>query len=156
MNNNTIILNLFPTSQETATLLDTMTAFNSSKNYILSVARQNNCFNKHKLSGMLYYEIRNNYLLPSQLAISAISTVVEDRKNSPHILEYEPHSPVFYDKRVLSYRGLDRANLATTIGRLPIKFEFSRYLYWGSAPSQIGCAILFYEHNLFTLYSVIA
>lgn len=152
---NTILLKLNPSASEKRALLDTMRAFNSAKNYILHIAHATDCFNKHKLSNSYYYELKNSFLLPSQMVVSVIGTVVEDHKKNAGIVEYNETDSVFYDKRVVSFKGLSTISLTTTIGRLLIKFEVLRYNDDPKAPKQVGCATLSFEKNSFLLSSVL-
>ena len=142
---NALYLILRPTPPQSSAIVDTMKAFNSAKNLVLEEARSNDCYNKHRLSKLFYYQIRNDFLLPSQLAVSAITTVVEDYKNHRLPYEYSEFADVFYDKRVISFKGLTVASISTTIGRLPINFTIDKYLLWHEEPSQVGSAILKYQ-----------
>lgn len=154
--NNILQLALHPTPTEATALQDTMLAFNSAKNIVLQEASRKDCFNKHKLSKELYYQIKNDFLLPSQLTICSITTVVEDHKKGETPSHYEDFDEVFYDKRVVSFRGLQTTSIATTIGRIQPKFTFEKYLSWKEAPTQIGSAILRYVDGKFHLFTIIA
>lgn len=142
---NALHLILRPTPPQASALVDTMTAFNSARNLVLREARVSECYNKYKLSKQFYHQIRNDFLLPSQLAVSAITTVVEDHKNSRLPYEYSEFADIFYDKRVISFKGLTIASISTTIGRLPVNFTIDNYLLWEDEPRQIGSAILKYQ-----------
>jgi len=155
---NIAILHLHPSPSETEALNDTFRSFNRAKNHIADFASKEGCFNKHKLSEKQYYFVKNEFLLPAQLVISAISTVVEDKKKNGFVKEYGEFDDVFLDKRVVSYKGLTTASIATTIGRIGIKFTFDCYSFRDDFPKQIGCAILTYKYNpdyLFSLLSII-
>ena len=155
---NGLKLSLYPSPTERNALFDTMEAFNEARNIVLEEARLNDCFNKHKLSKLFYHQIKNDFLLPSQLAVCTITTVVEDYKRNKLPMQYEKFSDVFYDKRVISFKGLYIASIATTIGRVPIKFTFDEYFSWVDAPKQKDSAILTYQSqpNTFHLSVVIA
>lgn len=153
---NALHLLLKPSPPQTSALIDTMKAFNSSRNIVLEKARSLECYNKYKLSGLFYHQIRNDFLLPSQLAVSAITTVVEDYKNNRLPYNYSDFDDVFYDKRVVSFKGLTIASLSTTIGRLPVNFTIDKYILWQETPKQIGSAILKYQvGNQLSLVTII-
>lgn len=153
---NALHLILRPTPPQASALTDTISAFNSARNLILQEARSSNCYNKHKLSKQFYYQIRNDFLLPSQLAVSAITTVVEDHKNNRLPYEYSKYADTYYDKRVISFKGLTIASISTTIGRLPVNFTIDKYILWHNQPSQVGSAILKYQiGKQFSLVTII-
>lgn len=152
---NAINLILKPNPTDKTALLDTMQAFNSAKNAVLRGARQEDCFNKYKLSKLFYHQIKNDFLLPSQLAVSAITTVVEDSKKGSLPYNYSEFSDVFYDRRVVSFKGLTVASIATTIGRVQVNFTFDSYFEWDISPLQVGSALLQYNQGTFTLPTVI-
>lgn len=144
---NALHLILRPNPPQASALVDTMVAFNSARNLVLKEARTTDCYNKYKLSKLFYHQIRNDFLLPSQLAVSTITTVVEDHKNNRLPYNYSKFADIFYDKRVVSFKGLSTASLSTTIGRLAINFTIDKYVLWEEEPKQVGSAILKYQEG---------
>jgi len=139
---NALHLILRPTPPQADALLDTMSSFNSARNLVLKEARNSDCFNKYKLSKIFYHQVKNDFLLPSQLAVSAVTTVVEDHKNRRTPYNYSNTADVFYDKRVVSFRSLSVVSLSTTIGRVKVNFTIDKYVLWQDTPTQLGSAIL--------------
>lgn len=144
---NALHLILKPDPPQKSALIDTMIAFNSAKNIVLEEARKTDSYNKYKLSKLFYHQIRNDFLLPSQLAVSAITTVVEDHKKHKTPYKYSDFDSVFFDKRVISFKGLSIASISTTIGRVQVNFTIDNYVLWQETPQQVGSAILKYEEE---------
>jgi predicted transposase len=56
-------------------LLATIRAFQQACNYVSAIAFHETCFGKRQLQQRLYYEIRERFALPANLAIRAIARV---------------------------------------------------------------------------------
>lgn len=158
--NNTIVLNLLPSTLDMRALIDTFTAYNTAKRTISKFAHENKCYNKHVLSENLYHSLRAETSLPSQLVVSAIGTVVHDYKSSRSVLKsYEDLEPVMFDRRVVSFKGLTTTSISTTIGRIDIPFTVFGYEFWADSPKQVGYSRLEFNSaesgGQFKLHSVI-
>ncbi len=83
----TLLVKLAPTPEQHAALVRTLEAFNAACNAIAAVAFRERCANKIDLQKLVYYDIREQFGLSSQMAIRAISKVSEaykrDKKISP-------------------------------------------------------------------------
>jgi len=141
------------TSQREA-LLKTMEQFNSACNYLVSFGR---CTNKYELQKKAYKELREKFGLKAQLAILAISRVVEVWKARPESLpKFEPMSAITYDQRILSFKGLDRASISTLNGRLKLKLRIGSYQKERLEGRRMrGQADLVYRNGRFFLYVVV-
>ena len=124
----TLKVKLQPTEEQRRSLLKTMERFNAACNYISKAAYASKTYNKVKLQHLLYYDVRTEYGLSAQLAIRAISKVVESYKVEravPH--EFGEHGAIVYDQRILSFIGLDKASLNTVDGRIIIPMLVGAY-----------------------------
>jgi len=73
----TLLVKLAPTPEQHAALLRTLVTFNAACNAIALVAFQERRANKIALQKLVYYAIREQFGLSSQMAIRAISKVSE-------------------------------------------------------------------------------
>jgi len=124
-----VVVKLVPESEQAASLLRTLEAFNAACNWIASVAFLERTANKFKLQKFVYQEARDRFGLSSQMAIRAIAKVCEAYKRDRRILPaFRPHGAMPYDQRIYSLTGLDSASLLTVDGRvlLPMRFGQSQ------------------------------
>ncbi len=76
----TMMVKLDPSPEQYQMLLDTMHRFNEACNFIAGIAFQMHTANKIEIHKAIYYEVREKFNLPSQLAVRAISKVAEAYK----------------------------------------------------------------------------
>jgi len=153
----TIALALETTPEERDTLLETVEAFNSACNHLASLGKHTN---KYELQKVAYREIREKYGLSAQMAVRAISKVVETWKTHPESTpKFRLRGSMQYDQRILSFKGLDRVSIATLRGRLKLRLLVGGYQRgklegrrWGMKRGQ---ADLVYRNGRFFLYVVV-
>ncbi|HEU4782978.1 MAG TPA: RNA-guided endonuclease TnpB family protein [Ktedonobacterales bacterium] len=147
----TLLVKLAPTPNQHASLLRTLERFNAACNAIAAVAFAERCANKIELQRLIYYDIREQFGLSSQMTIRAISKVSEaykrDRSKQPH---FRPHGAMVYDERILSFPRIDRASLLTLDGRVEVPFRFGAYAE-GMLQRTRGQADLLYRNDTFFL-----
>ncbi len=147
----TLLVKLAPTPDQHAALLRTLEAFNAACNAIAVVAFRERCANKIELQKLVYYNIREQFGLSSQMTIRAISKVSEaykrDKKVQPR---FRPHGAMVYDERICSFLRIDRASLLTLDGRVEVPFRFGSYAE-GLLQRKRGQADLLYRSNTFLL-----
>jgi len=147
----TLLVKLAPTPDQHAALLRTLEAFNAACNAIAAVAFRERCANKLDLQKLVYYDIRAQFDLSSQMTIRAISKVSEaykrDKKIQPH---FRPHSAMVYDERICSFPRIDRASLLTLDGRVEVPFRFGAYAE-GMLQRKRGQADLLFRNDTFFL-----
>jgi IS605 OrfB family transposase len=114
---------LLPNEEQENALMETMERFNKACDFVSDVAFRIKSANKIRLHKEVYYEIRESYSLPAQLAIHVITKVCEaykrDKTRRP---KYNMHGAVIYDQRILTWKGADRVSLVTLRGRVVIPF----------------------------------
>ncbi len=69
----TLLVKLAPTSEQYASLLCTLEAFNAACNVIADVAFAEHSADKIALQKLVYYDVRQQFGLSSQMAIRAIA-----------------------------------------------------------------------------------
>jgi predicted transposase len=114
----TVKAKLQPSGEQRTKLHTTMQTFNAACTDISKIAYETKTYNKYKLQHTLYHRIREQYRIPAQLAIRAISKVVESyRTERRHLHTFNPQGAVVYDERIMGFKGLDRVSLTTLEGR---------------------------------------
>ena len=73
----TVLVKLAPTPDQHAALLRALETFNAACNVIAAVAFAERCANKRELQKLVYYDIREQFGLSSQMTIRASSKVSE-------------------------------------------------------------------------------
>lgn len=126
--NLTLMVKLQPTADQSAALLETMERFNAACNAVAEIAFRERTANKIRLQQLVYYDLRERFGLPAQMAVRVISKVAEaykrDRSKKP---DFRPHGAIVYDQRVLSWKGVDRVSILTLQGRQVIPIVFGGY-----------------------------
>ncbi|HEY7339460.1 MAG TPA: RNA-guided endonuclease TnpB family protein [Ktedonobacterales bacterium] len=147
----TLLVKLAPEPEQHASLLRTLETFNAACNAIAAVAFAERCANKLALQRLVYYDIREQFGLSSQMTIRAISKVSEaykrDKKVQP---SFRPHGAMVYDERILSFPRIDRASLLTLDGRVEVPFRFGAYAE-GMLQRTRGQADLLFRNATFFL-----
>ncbi|HEY7339930.1 MAG TPA: transposase [Ktedonobacterales bacterium] len=147
----TVLVKLAPTPEQHAALLRTLETFNAACNVIAEVAFRERCANKIELQKLVYYDIRKQFGLSSQMTIRAISKVSEAYKRDKKIQpRFRPHGAMVYDERICSFPRIDRASLLTLDGRVEVPFRFGTYAV-GMLQRTRRQADLLYRNDTFFL-----
>lgn len=124
----TIQMQLLPTTEQAALLLDTMRAYNEAATFAARLAFEAGVFSQPSVHRLAYFAIRERFKLSAQLAVRAMGKAVEcfarDKKVCP---EFRPDGAVTYDQRNMGFKGLDRVSLATLTGREVIGLVYGEY-----------------------------
>jgi IS605 OrfB family transposase len=140
------------TQEQHELLLRTMESFNEACNYISDFAYYNQVFNKFKLQNHLYYEIRERFMLSSQLAVRALAKVAESYKVDKKVLhQFQPHGAVIYDQRILSVNN-DMVSILTLDGRIKTGIKYRK---GQNIDSRKGQTDLIYQNKEFYLQIVV-
>jgi IS605 OrfB family transposase len=119
---------LLPTPEQADALLATLECVNAACNWLAERAFELKSADKYRLHGLHYRELREKFGLSSQMAVRAISKVVEaykrDRTRKP---TFKPRGAVAYDQRILSFKALDRVSLLTISGRILLPYVAGPY-----------------------------
>jgi len=119
---------LQPTEEQRQKLLRTMETFNHACDDISKVAYESKTFNQYKLHHILYHRIREQYGLPAQLTVRAVSKVVDSYKaERRHLHIFESHGAIIYDQRIMHFKGLENVSLTTLEGRVIVPLLVGAY-----------------------------
>jgi IS605 OrfB family transposase len=124
----TLQLQLLPTADQKAQLLETMERYNAAASYAARVGFEHKVYGQVSIHGLCYHEIRERFGLTAQMAVRAIAKAVEcfqrDRSVCP---VFKPRGAICYDQRVLSFKGLTTVSLWALSGRLRMPFVCGAY-----------------------------
>lgn len=119
---------LLPDEAQKTSLLATLERFNAACDWLASKAFADRCADKIRLQRDHYASLRSMFGLSAQMAVRAISKVVEvykrDKSRCP---TFKPHGAMPYDPRILSFKALDRVSILTLSGRTVIPFVAGDY-----------------------------
>jgi IS605 OrfB family transposase len=151
----TVKAKLQSSGEQRTKILATMQTFNAACTDISKTAYETKTYNKYKLQHTLYHRVREQYRLPAQLAIRAISKVVESYKvEKKHLHLFYPHGAMIYDQRLLGFKGLDEVSLATLWGRETVPMLIGSHLKHDQRRIR-GQTDLIYVRNEFYLCIII-
>jgi transposase len=129
-----------------------MESFNKACDHISDFAYNNRVFSKYQLQKHLYYEIRENFPLSSQLAVRAFGKVAESYKvDKKTFHQFQPRGAVVYDQRILSI-SKDIASILTLDGRIKTQIKYRKDK---NIDNKKGQADLIYKSRKFYLQIVI-
>lgn len=124
----TLQLQLLPSAEQKAALLDTMRQFNAAASHAAKVSFAAKRFSQPSIHALCYTELRSRFGLSAQMAVRAIGKAVEcfkrDKKKYP---TFRPDGAMTYDERMMSFKGVARVSLLTLSGRQIIPLTFSEY-----------------------------
>jgi len=124
----TLLVKLDTNAKQHTLLKKTMKRFNEACNDIAKVAYHNKLANKWALHKIVYYRIREQYGLSSQMTVRAISKVVEVYKRDKNKLcKFRPLGAMVYDPRILSWKGLEFVSILTLEGRIKVPIRIGEY-----------------------------
>lgn len=146
-----MLLQLAPSPEQHTALLDLMHAFNDACNSIAETSFKRQLANKFELQKIVYQSARLDFGLSSQLAIRAISKVVDSYKRDKSIKPtFRCEGAVTFDERVMSFKGLNTVSLLTLQGRVLVPFRVEGYQE-SRLDSIKGQADLLYRNHQFYL-----
>lgn len=124
----TLMVKLDPSKEQHIVLVKTMNKFNEACDYIAEIAFKQKCANKINLQKIVYYDVRKQFNLSSQMTIRAIAKVVEAYKRDKSIKpSFRFDGAMVYDQRILSWKRLESVSILTIEGREIIPIRIGEY-----------------------------
>jgi IS605 OrfB family transposase len=119
---------LLPDAEQAAKLRTVVERFNEAANHVAGVAFDGQTANVFELRKLCYAGVRAKFGLSSQMAQLAIKAARDaycrDKSKRP---KFRKHAAVAYDRRIMSFKGIDRVSLLTLEGRIIIPFILGQY-----------------------------
>ena len=124
----TVVCKLDTTEEEFKKLMDTVKTFRDACNYISEVAWKRRCFNPVALHHLIYYETRERFKLPANLAICARDRVAKSYKTDRKKQHKFKQLSIDLNKRVFTLlRDKERVSISTIYGRVKPKLAIGDY-----------------------------
>jgi len=125
----TVVCKLDCTKEEFDKLMKTVMAFRDACNYISEVAWNQRCFNPVALHHLVYYETRERFKLPANLAIRARDRVAKSYKINKRKQHKFRQLSMDLDKRLFTLlrNGEFRVSISTIEGRVKPKLAIGDY-----------------------------
>ncbi len=115
-----------------------MCVFNEACAFIAEVAFRERCASKSALQKLVYAEVRQQFGLSAQLTIRAIAKVVKAyKRDKTKQCFFKPTGAVVYERRILSFKGLEFASLLTLEGRLSVPMQMVEYQPFNSDTATV-------------------
>ena len=123
-----IQIQLRPTPDQAAALEKTMGRFQQACNWVAQQAFERKLANRYALHKLYYYDVRQQFDLPAQMACLTFAQVAAAyQRDKRKKVSFRPWASMPYDARLLHYRGLDRVSLSTLAGRLVVPMVMGAY-----------------------------
>lgn len=123
-----ITVKLETTAEQSASLIETMQAFNLGCDHVAAIAFQKRQANKIAIQPFVYGSLRADYGLSAQMAIRCIAKAIEAYKRDKDIQpSFDPLGAIVLDDRLMSFKGLSHVSLLTLQGRILVPMRFGAY-----------------------------
>jgi putative transposase len=139
-----IQIQLFPDKEQAMQLRQTVEAFSSACNWLAQEAFTRKVSNNIVLQKLYYFGLREQFGLSAQMAAICIRHVASTYKRAKSKLpKFRKHAAMPYDRRILSFKGLDRVSLKTLAGRVIVPMVMGKYQHerFGAAQGQCNLVL---------------
>lgn len=153
----TMKLQLLTDVHQHDTLTNVMSRFNLVCNHISEIGfRTRTHRSKVRLSKQCYYDIREEYSMPSQMVVRAIGKVVDSYKSGFNaVMRFGDLTSVVYDSRSLAFKWMNHVSIATFEKRIEVPFRVVEYRQGSFERLGSGLADLILQDNKFYLLLVV-
>ena len=112
-----IQIKLLPTPEQAGALEETMRRFNAACNWVAERAFERQLANRYALHKLYYYEVREIFDLPADIAILTFAQVAANyKRDKSKQVSFRPLAAVPYRKGAFRYKGLEALNIKTAEG----------------------------------------
>lgn len=150
----TLILQLLPSQAQEAALRETMQVFNAAANRVAEIAFQQGVSSRVAVQRLMYRDVRQRFRLSAQLTVGAIGKACKACRNKALQPVFEEHSAVIYDRRVMSFKGLNQVSLMLLHGRARVPFVLLGYQLPGEHALKEQNYLLLLEETFYVLVSL--
>ena len=113
-----IQIKLLPTAEQTDALEETMRRFNAACNWVAEKAYERQLANSYALHKLYYYEVRETFGLPADIAILTFAQVAAAYKcDKSKQVSFRPLAAIPYRKGAFRYKSLEVVNIKTADGK---------------------------------------
>ncbi|QHW35440.1 hypothetical protein GZH47_31570 (plasmid) [Paenibacillus rhizovicinus] len=149
----TMKLELLTSGTQHETLIEVMTRFNQACNHISEIGfRTKTHRSKIRLFKQCYYDLRENYSMPSQMVVRAVGKVVDAYKSGFNaVMKFGEYTSVVYDSRSLTFKWMNHVSISTFEERIEVPFRVVEYRQGTFDRLGSGLADLILQDNKFYL-----
>ena len=113
-----IQIKLLPTTEQADALQETMRRFNAACNWVAEKAFERQLANSYALQKLYYYEVRETFDLPADIAILTFKQVSSCyKRDKSRQVSFRPLAAIPYRKGSFRYKGLEQINIKTADGQ---------------------------------------
>jgi putative transposase len=153
----TLVTSLHPSPAQRLLLLETMSRCNRAANDVADVVYQVGRAQHAELSTMLYSDLRRRYGLPANLALHAITKVIQRFRLDPtRQPRFTDDDRLFYQLgKSVSWKRPDLVSVLTLQGRQLVPARFERYQELDQASVKRGNISLIYANPFFIMLHIV-
>lgn len=109
-----IQIKLLPTEEQVQALGATMLQFNKACNWVAEKAFERKLANSYTLQKLYYYEVREQFNLPANIAILIFAQVAANyKRDKSKQISFRPLAAIPYRRGAFRYKGLEFLNIKT-------------------------------------------
>jgi putative transposase len=139
----TVQIQLLPDKTQDQHLRQTVERFNHACNWLAHQAFTHKVTNNILLQKLYYFELRSQFGLSAQMASICVRHVASVYKRDKTIKpKFRKHAAMPYDRRILSFKGIDRVSLKTLSGRVIVPIIMGRYQQERFSATQGQCDLV--------------
>lgn len=113
-----IQIKLLPTAEQAGCLEQTLRRFNAACNWVAERAFERKLANSYALHKLYYYEVREKFNLPADIAILTFAQVAACyKKDKSKRVSFRPLAAIPYRRGAFRYKGLETLNIKTADGK---------------------------------------
>ena len=113
-----IQIKLLPSEKQASALEETMRRFNAACNWVAEKAFERQLANSYALHKLYYYEVRETFDLPADIAILTFAQVAACyKRDKSKQVSFRPLAAIPYRKGAFRYKGLEHLNIKTADGQ---------------------------------------
>ncbi len=113
-----IQIKLLPTAEQANALEQTMRCFNAACNWVAERAFERQLANSYALHKLYYYEVREAFDLPADIAILTFAQVAATyKRDKSQQVSFRPLAAIPYRKGAFRYKSLTTVNIKTADGK---------------------------------------
>lgn len=123
-----IQIQLKPTAEQAAALEKTMRRFNEACTWLAVRAFERKLANRFGLHKLYYYELRERFGLPAQMACLVSANVsAAYKRDTAKPVAFRPLASMPYDRHLLRYQDLTTVSMSTLDGRISLPMVMGAY-----------------------------
>jgi IS605 OrfB family transposase len=139
----TVQIQLLPDKEQAMQMRETIETFNAACNWLAQEAFARKTSNNILMQKLFYADLREQFGLSAQMAAICVrhvaSTYKRDKSKLP---KFRRHAAMPYDRRILSFKGIDRVSLRTLTGRVIVPMIMGAYQQERFSAAQGQCDLV--------------